>query len=235
MLLVSVGVVRAAEPIIGRPSIADGDTLVIRDVRIRLHGIDAPESGQNCEDAGGKSYRCGQHAALALADHIGEAPVTCEPRDTDRYGRTVAVCRKEGEDLNAWMVSQGHAIAYRRYSEEYVLLESKARLAKRGIWAGVFEIPSDWRRCKRGEGVETRPEAARQVPEGPEAPLPKTGPPMEQAACQIKGNISAEGKRIYHLPGTSAYEKTRIDDASGERWFCSEDEAQKAGWRAPRR
>ena len=95
----------AAGPIVGRTSVADDDTVVIRGMRIRLHGIGAPESAQLCQDAAGKSYRCGQVAALALADRIGEADISCEPRDTDRYGRTVAVCRKGEVDLNAWIAS----------------------------------------------------------------------------------------------------------------------------------
>lgn len=138
-----------AEPIEGRASVTDGDTLVIRDVKIRLHGIDAPESAQTCERADGEAYRCGQAAALALADRIGARTVTCEPRDTDRYGRTVAVCRAGGEDLNGWLVGEGHAIAYRRYSRDYVAAEEAARAAKRGIWAGTFEEPSAWRRGRR--------------------------------------------------------------------------------------
>lgn len=69
--LIAAGSASAAEPIIGRPSVTDGDKLVIRDTRIRLHGIDAPESAQTCQDMAGKDYRCGQAAALALADHIG--------------------------------------------------------------------------------------------------------------------------------------------------------------------
>ncbi len=211
----------AAEPITGRPSVTDGDTVVIRDTRIRLHGIDAPESAQTCQDAAGKDYRCGQIAALALADRIGQAAVTCEPRDTDRYGRTVAVCRKGREDLNAWMVRRGHAIAYRRYAEDYVPAEAEAKASKRGIWAGTFQDPQDWRRERRAGGAETKPEAA------PAATAAAGG-------CQIKGNISAKGEKIYHLPGSSSYAKTRISEASGERMFCSEEEAKAAGWRPPR-
>lgn len=223
-VLMVLGPALAAEPITGRASVTDGDTLVIRDTRIRLHGIDAPESAQTCQDAAGKSYRCGQQAALALAERIGEGNVACEPRDTDHYGRTVAVCRKGGEDLNAWMVRQGHAIAYRRYAEDYVAAEGEAKAAKRGIWAGVFEMPSDWRRAKRESGDEERPAAQ----------PPKAATPVEATGCQIKGNISAKGEKIYHLPGSSSYAKTRIDEADGERMFCSEYEAKAAGWRAPR-
>lgn len=211
----------AAEPIIGRPSVTDGDTLVIRDIRIRLHGVDAPESAQTCEDAVGKTYRCGQRAALALAEKIGQANVACEPRDKDQYGRTVAVCRLGSEDLNAWLVAQGYAAAYRRYGTDYVPQEDMARTAKRGLWAGVFEPPSDWRRGRRRAGHEERPE---KVPPAPSAPV-------EQAACTIKGNISRKGEKIYHLAGSRDYERTQITEASGERMFCSEEEAKAAGWR----
>ncbi|WFS07666.1 thermonuclease family protein [Methylobacterium sp. 391_Methyba4] len=215
----------AAEPIVGRPSVIDGDTVVIRGTRIRLHGIDAPESAQLCQNAAGKSYRCGQVAALALADRIGAANISCEPHDTDRYGRTVAVCRKGEEDLNAWMVSQGYATAYQRYSRDYVGAETTARALKRGLWAGTFDPPSDWRRAKRASGVETRPEMEKS---------PATAPAPVQTACANKGNISRKGDKIYHLPGTRDYDRTVIDTSSGERMFCSEDEAKAAGWRAAR-
>lgn len=80
-LMLLSGLARAAEPITGRASVTDGDTVVIHGTRIRLYGIDATESAQLCQDAAGKDYRCGQRAALALADRIGEAPISCEPRD----------------------------------------------------------------------------------------------------------------------------------------------------------
>jgi endonuclease YncB( thermonuclease family) len=217
----------AAEPITGRASVTDGDTVVIHGTRIRLYGIDAPESAQACQDAAGKNYRCGQKAALALADRIGEAPIACEPRDTDRYGRTVAVCRKGTEDLNAWMVQQGYAIAYQRYSRDYVQAETTARALKRGLWAGTFDPPSDWRRSKRANGVETRPEMQK-PPEPPAAAAPQTG-------CAIKGNISRKGAKIYHVPGSRDYDSTVITESTGERMFCSEAEAEKAGWRAAQR
>lgn len=205
-----------AAPIVGRATVIDGDTLEVAGTRIRLHGVDAPESAQLCKDAAGREYRCGQRAANALAERIGTAPISCEPRDTDQYGRTVAVCRRGAEDLNAWLVAQGHAIAYRRYSADYLGQEAAAKAARRGIWAGQFQEPSAWRRERRAGGFETRPEA---VPAG---------------GCRIKGNISRKGARIYHVPGGRDYERTRIDTRAGERWFCSEREAQAAGWRAAR-
>jgi endonuclease YncB( thermonuclease family) len=136
----------AADTIRGRASVTDGDTVEIAGTRIRLHGVDAPESSQTCKDRLGIEYRCGQRAALALADKIGSGPVSCEARDTDRYGRIVAVCLQRGIDLNAWMVEEGHALVYRQYSTDYVPQEETARAAKRGIWSGSFTPPSEYRR-----------------------------------------------------------------------------------------
>ena len=134
--------------IIGIASVIDGDTLEIRGQRIRLHGIDAPESGQLCEKDG-KQYRCGQQAALILSDKIRRATIRCEQRDIDRYERIVAVCQLGDVDLNAWMVQEGWAIAYRQYSRDYIDEENTARIGGVGIWAGRFIAPSRWRRGER--------------------------------------------------------------------------------------
>lgn len=133
----------------GVASVIDGDTIEIHATRIRLNGIDAPESAQPCQDARGKTWRCGQKAALALADRIGRQTVSCRQTDTDRYGRLVADCFAGGENLNRWLVSQGWAVAYRQYSTAYVEAEDSARAAGRGIWRGHFDMPMDWRADKR--------------------------------------------------------------------------------------
>jgi endonuclease YncB( thermonuclease family) len=86
---------------------------------------------------------------LALADRIGERTVRCQERDRDRYGRTVAVCYVAGEDVDRWMVEQGWAVAFRKYSLDYVDAENDAREARRGIWQGEFEMPWDWRAARR--------------------------------------------------------------------------------------
>lgn len=135
----------AQEPIVGVASVIDGDTIEIYGQRIRLYGIDAPESRQLCS-VNGQSYRCGQKAALALADLIGRKSVACERRDRDRYGRIVAICAAAGVDLAAWLVSEGHALAYRKYSLDYVDEEASAERARAGLWAGDFDPPWEWRR-----------------------------------------------------------------------------------------
>lgn len=146
VVIVPAAIAAGGTDLAGRASVIDGDTIEIHGLHIRLFGIDAPEAGQPCEDVDGHAYRCGQEAALALANHIGQRPVVCAPRDTDRYGLIVAVCRTGGQDLNAWLVSQGWALAYRRYSADYVREEAVARIAKRGIWRGQFISPWEWRR-----------------------------------------------------------------------------------------
>ena len=149
-LLVVAGVYGFAAPahadLIGIASVIDADTIEIHGQRIRLHGIDAPESRQPCLDAGGRTWRCGQRAALALQDLIGRRTVTCDDRDVDRYGRIVGRCLVGEVDINKWLVAQGLALAYRRYSLDYVAAEDEARAAGRGMWAGTFDPPWDWRR-----------------------------------------------------------------------------------------
>ncbi|WP_244483281.1 thermonuclease family protein [Mesorhizobium sp. 1M-11] len=137
----------AAEPIVGVASVVDGDTIEIHGQRIRLNGIDAPESRQLCLDAGGKKYRCGQKAALALSDFLdAHRPTSCVEVDRDRYRRAVAVCTAGGHDIAEWMVRQGHALDWPRYSDgAYAPAERDARAAERGMWAGSFARPWEWR------------------------------------------------------------------------------------------
>lgn len=132
--------------IIGRASVIDGDTIEIHNQRIRFEGIDAPESRQTCNDPSGAPWQCGRASAFALADKIGTATVACQAHGRDRYKRALAVCYLSDEDLSAWMVQNGWAVAYRKYSTAYVVQEDEARHSERNIWAGNFEMPWDWRR-----------------------------------------------------------------------------------------
>lgn len=130
----------------GTASVIDGDTIDIHGTRIRFHAIDAIESRQRCTLPNGREWNCGRDAAFALADKIGRSPVSCEVRDVDRYKRLVAICRLRGEDLNAWLVRNGWAVAYRRYGLDYVEEEELARENRSGIWASHFMMPWDWRK-----------------------------------------------------------------------------------------
>jgi len=129
-----------------RAVVVDGDTLAHGGERFRLNGIDAPEMGQLCERQGG-GYHCGEQARAALNRILGSGALTCEAIGSDRYQRRVVRCvNAEGQDIAGAMVAAGWAMAYRRYSVDYVAQEDEARAHGRGIWAGRFEPPWDWRR-----------------------------------------------------------------------------------------
>jgi endonuclease YncB( thermonuclease family) len=144
-LLVAASALARGAEIVGVASVIDGDTIEIHGQRIRLFGIDAPEGGQLCVRSSGEHWRCGQQGSLALSERIGRATIRCEPRDIDRYHRVVAVCFKGSEDLNRWMVANGWAVAFRRYSQNYVADEDAARKRRLNIWSGDFDMPWDWR------------------------------------------------------------------------------------------
>ena len=225
MLLVSaaiaavtqLGCAPQAAEISGRAKVIDGDSMQVGDVEVRLYGIDAPEGRQDCR-RNGEVWRCGDDAAAKLRSLVQGATLRCTPRDTDEYGRRVSVCKNGSTDINAEMVRAGLALAYRRYSNDYVDEENEARKAKRGLWAGEFTPPWDYRRESRA-GTTQAPSAA--------PPAGGGHPPN----CWIKGNISAKGEKIYHTPESPSYKDTVIDESAGERWFCTEEQARAAGWR----
>ena len=132
----------------GPARVVDGDTIDVAGTRIRLWGIDAPESRQKCGRLG-VAYACGQEATAHLRALVAGSEVACRPRTTDRYGRTVAVCRVDGFDIGAAMVRDGWALAFVRYSADYIVQEQEAQQAKRGMWAGTFAPPWEWRLARR--------------------------------------------------------------------------------------
>lgn len=127
----------------------DGDTLEVEGTRIRLHGIDAPETRQNCTTADGAAWACGRDATEALAAAVAQADVACAARGRDRYRRVVAVCWVGAAEIGSAMVAQGMALADLRFGRAYGPVEDSARAAALGIWAGSFEAPWDWRRARR--------------------------------------------------------------------------------------
>lgn len=134
-----------AQPIHGLARAGDGDSLRIGSASIRLEGIDAPEFDQSCT-RDGKPWPCGAEAATQLSKLVTGRSIRCDPRGTDDYGRILARCYAGGTDVNRTMVERGYAVAFRKYSSDYVAAEERAKAAKLGMWAGTFEMPSAYRR-----------------------------------------------------------------------------------------
>ena len=138
----------------GFAKVVDGDTIKINSKKIRLYGIDAPEKKQKCKKtyltisfmSFTKDYMCGEVSTQKLIKKINKQKLNCNIIDVDRYKRLIGECFKRNINLNSWMVSNGYAVAYRKYSKKYVSDEINAKNNKLGIWQGKFEMPWDYRR-----------------------------------------------------------------------------------------
>jgi len=227
-------VIAQAADITGVAKIREGDQIQIGNHRIRLGGIDAPSVDQLCLNPKGERWTCGVAARDDLIKHADNKTWTCHTRQvTDRRGRTVARCEVDGEDIQKWLVRNGWALAYARFSHDYDADEKAARDARAGMWQGAFIAPWDWRvRNKKTAilGAVKPPEHARAIllasASGPVAPSPD---------CTIKGNVNRSGECIYHQPTSRWYAQIRMHINKGTRWFCSVDEAEAAGCRETRR
>lgn len=195
----------------GRVLVIDGDTIDVGDVRVRIHGIDAPEKDQKCVSEQDLSWPCGTWVNQQVRARYQGEIATCEKIEVDKYGRAVATCKVNGEDVGRALVSDGLAFAYRKYSMAYDLDEKGAAVNDRGLHASRVQSPAQYRKTRAKGRI----------------------PPDQN--CPIKGNISANGKRIFHVVGQAFYERTGINTGEGERWFCNSDDAVKAGWRKSRR
>jgi endonuclease YncB( thermonuclease family) len=138
----------------GGYQVVDGDSLRHGATEVRLYGIDAVEYNQHCSLADGRDYACGREATASMRDLIRGRTISCKAMDQDRYGRTVALCGDGRFDLNQAQVRAGWAVAYRTHTLAYVSAEQDARREKRGIWAGRFDQPEDYRaRNRRADGM----------------------------------------------------------------------------------
>lgn len=133
-----------ASPISSPASVVDGDTLILTDLVVRLHGIDAVEAQQTCK-RGAESWACGQEAKRSLAALVEGKTVECLPRSIDQYGRTVATCTVNGFDLAENLTRSGLAVALPDFSDAYVDAEARSRALRLGIWGGEFQMPRDYR------------------------------------------------------------------------------------------
>ena len=141
--------------IIGKAYVTDGDTIKINDQKIRLFGIDAPETKQFCKEVYlsflifnlTRDYKCGEKSTNALKKKIQGKNIRCLVQNNkDRYRRNIGICYLKKQDINSWLVKNGYAIAYRRYSKKYINDEQYAEDNKLGIWQGTFMKPEKWRR-----------------------------------------------------------------------------------------
>ncbi|WP_296720705.1 thermonuclease family protein [Erythrobacter sp.] len=209
----------SANDIEGTAEVIDGDSLRVGGTEVRLFGVDAPEFTQTCF-SNGSPVACGVMAKEALEGLIGGATLACIAQDTDTYGRTVARCSTSGVDVGDALVASGWATAFRRYGDDYVAAEARARTSRSGIWQWDFQLPEDYRASQ--QMATERPRTARTTTRASVAPrrFERSG------MCLIKGNHSRRGEWIYHLPGMPYYEETRA-----EAFFCTEAQAQAAGYR----
>ena len=138
----------------GIAKVTDGDTIRIDQKKIRFYGIDAPENKQKCSKpwltisflSFNKEYLCGEISTNKLKDKINDKFVTCKWKEKDRYKRFIAECFREKTNINAWMVRNGYAVAYIKYSKKFISHENMAKKQKLGLWAGTFEMPWDYRK-----------------------------------------------------------------------------------------
>jgi micrococcal nuclease len=214
----SITTIKSNENLFKVTRVIDGDTIEIEGgEHVRYIGIDTPETVDPR-----KPVQCfGVEASAKNKELIEGKMVRLEKdiTDRDKYNRLLRYVWVDNLFVNLELVKQGFAYSYSyppdiKYQKQIVSAQQEAREAKRGLWNAC---PADTR-------VNTS--AASQSPSA--TPSVQDSAP---GSCLIKGNISASGEKIYHLPGCGSYAKTQIDASRGERWFCTESEAQAAGWR----
>lgn len=192
----------------GRASAVSGSVLRVKSNAVRLAGIEAPDPAQPCFKANGKRWSCADAATHALSRLVRGRKIACELSNPDKGLISLAHCRAGDIDIAAELVKEGHVFASEGYFRTYGSEEEAARAAKLGLWQGQNERPSIWR-------ARVWDEAKRSAPDG----------------CPIKGFVRSQS-RIYAMPWSEDYDQRNIKTVKGERWFCSEDEARAAGFRA---
>ena len=125
--------------------IIDGDTINLNNEKIRFTGIDTPELKQTCNKNNEIIY-CGIQARQLLINKIGKNKVNCVKEGKDQYKRTLAECFVNDLSLSRFLVREGYAFAYRKYSKKFIEDENFAKNNNMGMWSMKFEYPWDWRK-----------------------------------------------------------------------------------------
>ncbi len=192
----------------GLASAQSGDTLRIASTTVRLDGIEAPDRSQACLKPSLKRWDCAAAARDAMARAVRGKRITCTLTGDDGDGVRTGKCRAGEADIAADLVRNGHVFAKTGFFAAYSRQETEAQTAKAGLWAGETQRPAEWR-AARWEDAKSK------APDG----------------CPIKGQVFRKTGKVYMLPWSPDYERARVDQAQGERWFCSEKDAVSAGWK----
>ena len=200
------------ETVSGRASVIGTDLLRIGARKVRLAGIEAPDGNQRClrtgARPGGRTWPCGQEAREAVQRLVQSQVITCVVGTQDATGIASGRCRARDADIGEALVKAGHVFADPGLMAAYRIAEDAAKTAKAGIWSTPEpERPAVWR-------DRLWAAAKREAPDG----------------CPIKGRVRGD-ERVYLLPWTANYARVRVRKRRGERWFCTQDEAEAAGWR----
>ncbi len=204
--------------------VVDGDTFKVqlngKRESVRIIGIDTPETVDPR-----KTVQCfGKEASAKLKKLLLRKTVTLErnpAEDRDKYNRLLRYVNLNKKDIGAQMIQDGYAFSYKQFPhprlDAYNELETKAREESKGLWSAKCEYA----------GVTTKSSSSVRSTSSSSSSAQSS----ITSSCTIKGNISSDKERIFHVPGCASYSKTVIDTSAGEKWFCSEAEAEAAGWR----
>jgi len=190
-----------ADDLTGIPRIIDGDTAAINGVKVRLQGIDAPETDQFCLNDKSQPADCGKGVRDRLIEKSAGRPWTCKISGHDTYSRSLARCYVDGEDIQKWLVRSGFALSYKHYSQAYDADQQAASEAHAGLWSGAFIAPWDWRhRNKSTEilGAVSVPIDAQKILLRPETATPKAAtivPAMNTASTATTNHHGGCGSR----------------------------------------
>ncbi len=191
----------------GRASAMSTGQLKIAGETVALTGIEALDPDQSCARSDGTRWRCGADAKAALQKLARSRDLVCTRVAAAGADVAGVRCETAGKDVSETLVRGGYAFAASGLFADYATAEADAKTARAGVWSGDGERPADWRNRLWSE-------ASRAAPGG----------------CPIKGRITS-GSRVYVLPWSPGYERVTVREARGERWFCSEQDAEAAGWK----